>query len=55
MTDDLTRPAPCESCDMYYAYQDGLCWECWNDKASAEADLNADQQREQRTFCEDEF
>ena len=22
-------PEPCTACEHYYAYMDGLCYECW--------------------------
>lgn len=46
LTDNhLNPPEPCSACEMYYAYRDGLCWECWH---SAQEERAFDKYQEKR-------
>lgn len=42
-TDTLKHPEYCASCDEYYAYRDGVCWECWHAQQEETADIKEEE------------
>ena len=50
MTEELKHPEPCQACDDYYAYQNGLCWQCWH---ARQEELATTEAMRERAGCED--
>jgi predicted amidophosphoribosyltransferase len=42
----LNPPEPCSACEKYYAYQDGLCWECWTEAQEDRAIAKYEEKRD---------
>lgn len=36
-------PEPCSACTEFYAYSDGLCWNCWHEQLEIRAEQRAEE------------
>ena len=52
MTETIKHPEPCQACDDYYAYKDGLCWECYTEAQEVMAEEKVDRYLEEKHFGE---